>query len=438
MKNYPQTIKNKLKLIIKKMSESVETFVKNPIKDFTRNRKLTFENLINFLLSMNGNSLSKELLEYFKYNENTLTASALIQQRHKLLPETFNYLFKEFTDSYEDYKNINGYRILAIDGSKLNIPHNPNDSSTYIKCNKKKDYKGYNTVNINAMFDLVNRLYIDANIQPIRTVDERQGFLDMLEKSKLPNTTLIIADRGYESYNVFAHLQEKKWKYLIRIRDGNQSTIAESLNLPTDTEFDEKINLILTRRNTKEVKANPQIYKFLPNTCRFDYIKDKNDYYKISFRLVRFKISENTYETLITNTDKTEFSAKKLKELYHMRWGIETSFRELKYAVGLVNLHSKKMDFIIQEIFAKLTMYNFCEMITLNVIISQKQSNYMYQANFTLAIHICKNFFKHSDDKNPLNVELLIQRYILPIRIGRQAQRCKKVKSSMSFLYRIS
>lgn len=46
-----------------------------------------------------------------------------------------------------------------------------------------------------------------------------------------------------------------------------------------------------------------------------------------------------------------------------MRWGIETSFSELKYIVGLVNMHCKKEEFAKQEIFARLTMYNFCERI---------------------------------------------------------------------------
>lgn len=50
--------------------------------------------------------------------------------------------------------------------------------------------------------------------------------------------------------------------------------------------------------------------------------------------------------------------------MYAMRWGIETSFRELKYSVTLLHLHSKKVDFIYQEVFAKLIMYNFYQMIT--------------------------------------------------------------------------
>lgn len=44
----------------------------------------------------------------------------------------------------------------------------------------------------------------------------------------------------------------------------------------------------------------------------------------------------------MTNLDRTEFPLEEIKELYNKRWGIETSFRELKYAIGLNALHSKK------------------------------------------------------------------------------------------------
>ena len=40
---------------------------------------------------------------------------------------------------------------------------------------------------------------------------------------------------------------------------------------------------------------------------------------------------------------------KGIKELYHMRWGIETSFRELKYAIGLTSFHSKKRDYMAKS-----------------------------------------------------------------------------------------
>ncbi|WP_447558201.1 transposase [Streptococcus suis] len=40
---------------------------------------------------------------------------------------------------------------------------------------------------------------------------------------------------------------------------------------------------------------------------------------------------------------------KKLKELYAYRWGIETSFRDLKYSIGLTHFHAKKKEGILQE-----------------------------------------------------------------------------------------
>lgn len=437
MRNYPNCVKDTLISIIKKMNESPEDFVKNPGKDFTRNRKLTFEYVINLLLSMGGNNLYKELLEYFKYDAETASSSAFVQQRAKILPSALEFLFKNFTSSYENHKTFKGYRLLAVDGSKLNIAHNPNDPDTYIKCTA--DARGYNMLNLNALYDLSNKLYVDACIQPIRKNNETGALIDMVEKSAISDDVILIADRGYESYNVFAHIQEKGWKYIIRVKDKNSKSIVSTLNLPSSEEFDEKIHLNITRKQTKEIKSNPKFYKILPKNSRFDYFELQNcDFYPISFRVVRFKLSEGNYETIITNIDETEFSSDMIKELYHMRWGIETSFRELKYAIGLINLHSKKVEFITQEIFAKLTMYNFCEMITLNVVISHKQRKHEYQVNFTVAIHICKHFFRCLEDEIPPNVELLIQRNILPVRKGRQDKRNLKPKSSVSFIYRVA
>ena len=70
----------------------------------------------------------------------------------------------------------------------------------------------------------------------------------------------------------------------------------------------------------------------------------------MKFRVVRFLIGENSYESIITNLPSEGFSPDVIKSLYHMRWGIETSFRELKYAIGLTNFHAKKVDYIEQKL----------------------------------------------------------------------------------------
>ena len=58
--------------------------------------------------------------------------------------------------------------------------------------------------------------------------------------------------------------------------------------------------------------------------------------------MVRLEVEEGKYETLVTNTD---YSVQELKNLYASRWDIETSFRDLKYSIGLVNFHAKKKGF---------------------------------------------------------------------------------------------
>ena len=177
----------------------------------------------------------------------------------------------------------------------------------------------------------------------------------------------------------------------------------------------------------------------MPANQKFDYlpVSDKG-IYPINFRVVRFPISEDNYEVIITNLSEKEFPIKKIKEIYHMRWGIETSFRELKYAVGLTNFHSKKVAYIIQEIFARLTMYNFCEIITMHVVIKQKDRKYTCQVNFTMAIAICLHYFKCKNNVSPPNVEALIQKNILPVRNGRKDPRKVRAKSAVSFIYRVA
>jgi hypothetical protein len=121
-----------------------------------------------------------------------------------------------------------------------------------------------------------------------------------------------------------------------------------------------------------------------------------------------------------------------------MRWGIETSFRQLKYAVGLSAFHSKKMEYIAQEVFARLIMYNFSERIASYVIVQQKSSHLTYQLNFTIAVRICRYFFRFSDDQHPPNVEALIGKHILPVRPDRHFPRNLRFRQAVSFLYRLA
>lgn len=358
MKEYPKEVKEKLTSLINEMAEKQWRFVKNPVKDFIRNRKLPFEKMMQLLISMGGNSIYKELLESQGYDVNTATTSAFVQQRDKILPYAFEFLLNKFTKSCSGTKKHKGYRLFAVDGSDFNITRNPSDKETYF--HPKVDAKGYNLLHMNAVYDLCNRLYIDVNVQPGRLANEHKALVEMVDRSDIKDNVIIIADRNYESYNNFAHIEQRGWNYAIRVKDLGGSGILFGLSLPSCSEFDVRVRRILTKKRTKEVKATPEIYRWLAHKVNFDFLDMReNSFYPMSFRVVRFKIADNSYETIITNLDALEFPPDEIKKLYAMSWGIETSFRELKYTIGLVNFHAKKQEFVIQEIFERVIMYNF-------------------------------------------------------------------------------
>ena len=68
-----------------------------------------------------------------------------------------------------------------------------------------------------------------------------------------------MADRGYESFNIFAHLILKGMYFVIRMKKINSNGILSAYDLP-DSEFDTHIRTTLTRRPTKETLGNPNTY----------------------------------------------------------------------------------------------------------------------------------------------------------------------------------
>ena len=362
-------VKRTLADSIKKLAAEKQKFSRNPGKDNTRNRKLPFEKVVAAILSFQGGTLNRELMDFFDLNSASPTTSAFVQQRAKILPAAFESLFHHFTDRICEQKTYNGYRLFAVDGSDLQIAANPQDADSFYPGTNGQ--KSYNLLHINAMYDLLQHIYVDAIIQKSRKTDESAALTSMVDRSEAKNV-LLLADRGYEAYNNLAHIQEKGWSFLIRIKDSSAG-IASGLNLPRSNTFDIPFHLKLTNKQTNEVKClllDKNRYKRIPSKCRFDYLPaksrkaDPTQFFDLHFRIVRFPISETACETIITNLDKDAFPIQEIKHLYAMRWGIETSFRKLKYSVTLLHLHSKKVDFIYQEVFAKLIMYNFCQMIT--------------------------------------------------------------------------
>lgn len=251
----PTMLKQNLLRTISNMQEVSQLFVKQPEKDFSRKRKISFADTIRFLLSMNGNTVPKEWMDYWDFYPDMPSVSAFSQQRQKLLPDAMDFLFHTFTDSFSTLSTYRGFRLIACDGSDLAIACNPKDKETHRRHNSiERGEKGYNQLHLNALYDLKNRIYIDAVIQPGRHPNEAQALIEMLKRSKVQEPVLLIADRGYESYNIMANAQEKGWKFLIRAKDLGSRGILTHLPIPEDGTFDCTLSLILTRKQTKEIK----------------------------------------------------------------------------------------------------------------------------------------------------------------------------------------
>lgn len=435
MSHYIENVTVSLENLISDLAGNPSLFLKNPDTDFSRNRKIDFKTCIGITMNSGGCTMNKELLDFFDFNVNAPTVSAYTQQRGKILPEAFEYLFHAFTEENAQAKKLyEGYQLLACDGSNLSIAPNPNDPETLWKSNQSRTTG--NHLHLNALYDVLNRTYIDALVQTASEYQEHRACIQMMERTSL-DKVILIADRGYENYNIMAHALKKGWGFLIRVKDVDSNGIASGLELPKKAIFDVDINLILTRGQAKEKKQAG--YKFMPTVQTFDYLPmgSKEDY-PISFRIARFRITDDSYETVITNLDRFLFPAEKLKELYHLRWGIETSFRELKYAIGLTSFHAKKVDYIKQEIYARLTLYNYCELITTYVVEHTENIGKKNQVNFTIAIYICREYLRRKRALRPPDVVKLIEKYILPVRPGRRDTRKVKPQASVSFLYRVA
>ena len=105
MSNYINQVSDSLKNHISELANNPCLFLRNPNVDFSRKRKIDFKTFIGIMMNSGGATMSKELLDFFDFNKNTPSVSAFTQQRSKVLPEAFEYLFKSFTDDNLPMKN---------------------------------------------------------------------------------------------------------------------------------------------------------------------------------------------------------------------------------------------------------------------------------------------------------------------------------------------
>lgn len=404
-------------------------------KAFSRKSSLTPETLIRLLIGAEGGSLDKILHAAGVQ----VTASAVTQRRAQLDSAVFRAVFDNFNSDCTDNALFRGYRLLAVDGTTVNLPRNP--ASPSFVCHEGIP-KGVNQLHLTPLYDILSRTFADAVIQPEPKKDEIGALITMLKRCDFTQKTLIITDRGFESYNVIAHLQEKaNADFLIRVKQS-RSAMREVAKLPMlELDCDVCFSICTTQKSSDKQNKS---YVFLqvpkkskPSSTTRRGRWDFGNYYPMRFRICRFQLDNGEFETVATSLPRN-FTIEDIKALYHLRWGIETSFRDLKYTLGLVNLHGKSDAFAEQEIYANLTAFNFTSRICREVVVRQpKEGIYSYKVNYKMAVALCREFIR-TPGADGEKLMQQIARYTVPIRPGRADQRDLRVKGFPGFVYRVA
>lgn len=424
------------------VTSNISQYAVNPDKDFTRIRKLGPDKLLSFLVSCGSSSTRIELLDFWGLDSDSPSASALNQQRAKLKPEALEEVFHRFNSSPLFGENSSNYRFLAADGSTFTFFSKPSFSPSEYFVSEGHSAKGFYSMHLNAFYDLQRHTYSDALIQAVHQKDEFRAFCDMVDRHQLLSGTndVFIGDRGYCSYNNMAHVLEKGQYFLFRTKDIHSKGLVGNFDFPDTDSFDIRVNVTLVRSHKKKIPIKNGFYRrYVDAKASFDYIAYGSlDTYDLSFRIVRFPISEDSYECIVTNLPSTEFSSEQIKLLYYSRWNIEGSFRKLKYTIGLSNFHAYKPEYIKQEIWAKLIAYNITETLINNTVLTHGNTKHEYKVNFSVAAHICRVFLRLTTEKDSIDVMPLLKKELIPIRNDRQYPRLQTAhfRKPRYFIYR--
>ena len=423
------------------LEDHIADFVARPGKDFSRHRLLDCKSVIKSLMALNGKTMDNELIDLFCTKDHIPSDSALIQQRNKLSYEALHHLLRLFQQQPADNQLFKGYRLLAVDGSGLNIAGNKEDSeSRHLGIGGKAPF---NEIFIHALFDVLQQSYVDLAITKLHKNNEPRVFVNMLKDFESSLPVIFLGDMNYSTFNVMAHIQTINQFFLLRTKDITSNGSAASFDLPDEDTFDLFLpDLTLTRLHSAQHSKDKNHLRYLSRDSVFDFLSTRskentNQFFPLPLRIVRFKITDDKYETIFTNLDPVSFPVDVIKHLYTLRWGIETSFRRLKHTLGMIYTHSKKADFIFQEIYAKAIMFNFIAFCTASIVQRKGKKGLLYTVNFSVAANLCKKFFLETIDL--LKLEKNLSRRMNPIRPSKSYERNKHRKNAFkSFMYRVA
>ena len=392
------------------------------IQDFSRNRILNFETVVLLLINAIKRSLNIELMSFFEHFSGDIicTKQAFSKQRRKLKALFFHdwnqVLTTNFYTHYQ-YMLWKGFKLLAVDGSSVLLPDTEEVRSRYGYTFNQTGH-GSPVARICVLYDVLNQLAIKGFLHPY-AVSEESVVLEVLQGENL-SESLLIFDRGYLSYWLIHQLLERDTHFVMRASCSANNTVKAFLA-------------------SKQTDITVEIY---PPDTSLKKLRDMNvaisKATQVKIRLVKILLNTGKIEVLITNLyDTTLYTKEDLKQVYHLRWGIETYYGYIKDELQLGVFSGISPLCIEQDFAANLFLFNLQSIIEkqcepyVNKISCKRKYQYKVNKNISWASlknRVVKLFIEEEPPDILKELEVLFCRYLEPIRPERKYPRNNKRK----------
>ena len=364
-------------------------------------------------------SIQRELDKFFQAlgQMQKITAGALTHARKKLRPEVFIALNDTLVQNFYTYDSSlvkNGIqRILAVDGSRIELPETEKMVLEFGRANKQPDAKPQALAS--ALFDVVNKVAIDFSLNPCCA---SENHIAVKHLNQVSRGDLLIFDRGYKSLWLMLAIVQTGADFLIRLPSNAFKEVEYFLK----SDLQEKIVML-----QPAVKTRKQ--------CLALGIEAK----PLKVRLIKVILDSGETEVLVSSLlDELLYPYSLFKELYHLRWGIEEGYKTLKCTLEVESFTGKTPHAIYQEFYASLFLSNLQAIITREkdvqdeINLKAKKRKYDYQENRTAALYYVKEKIVSLFTENFVEpiIEFIknkIVQNILPIRPGRQYNRKRSI-----------
>jgi len=292
---------------------------------FTRkNGKIGFINVIGIVLNFMGKSMQTEMKNYFKHVFKTterVSKQAFAQARHKLTVAAFSILFDASAASSAKLpgaETFKGFRVPAIDGTTLALEDTYHLRAYYGTVGGDHGYAG---ARASTMVDVLNKgVILDARIDKLSVGENKLAMRHIGRLKELDvELPLLVFDRNYASAEMFQTLSDTAFLFRLKRR------------------FNAKIDKLPL--GDVAMKTNVKGATF----C---------------LRVLKFKLDTGEVETLVTNLQKETISSDDLKELYRLRWRIETSYSTIKNALQIENFSGTSQLVVEQDFYASMFLKN--------------------------------------------------------------------------------